>query len=225
MRNRGENQQKKNPHKILTNQPSSQYSIEKIYIYIFQKPKKHAEKNTRHHLQAHKTTNWQLTKKIIETKPKQEGDDKSSGRTQRDRWKKKKKKTWSPAREEREVGFFLSLSLSLDAGVFPVNNPFAPFPDIPILYTDLTIHKTKKSKFRSKEEKKTEDNRDETWQQSRVFSLSTKRVMFGLGFSRLLMAFRLLYIFTYGPKCSTEFITTYQSAQITVKAFWAYYYG
>jgi len=42
---------------------------------------------------------------------------------------KKPKKTWRPAREEREVGFFLSLSLDW-AGVLLVNNPFAPFPDI-----------------------------------------------------------------------------------------------
>lgn len=40
-----------------------------------------------------------------------------------------KRRTWRPAREERETGFFLSLSLSLVD--FPaVINPFAPFPDI-----------------------------------------------------------------------------------------------
>lgn len=38
-------------------------------------------------------------------------------------------RTWRPAREEREIGFFLSLSL-LAAEVLPVINPFAPFPDI-----------------------------------------------------------------------------------------------
>lgn len=35
--------------------------------------------------------------------------------------------TWRPAREERVVDFFLSLFW---AGVLPIINPFAPFPDI-----------------------------------------------------------------------------------------------
>lgn len=47
--------------------------------------------------------------------------------------KLKEKSTWRPAREEREVGFFLSLSLLLAAEAaefLPVIKPFAPFPDI-----------------------------------------------------------------------------------------------
>lgn len=50
------------------------------------------------------------------------------------KWENKRERrrdlrTWRPAREEREMGFFLSLSL-LAAEVLPVINPFAPFPDI-----------------------------------------------------------------------------------------------
>jgi len=42
---------------------------------------------------------------------------------------RERRRTWRPALEEREVGFFLSLSLRL-AGVLPVVKPFAPFPDM-----------------------------------------------------------------------------------------------
>jgi len=39
--------------------------------------------------------------------------------------------TWIPARDERETGLFLSLSLSLLAAVvFPATRPFPPFPAI-----------------------------------------------------------------------------------------------
>ena len=37
--------------------------------------------------------------------------------------------TWRPALEEREMGFFLSLSLE-EEGFLAVIKPFAPFPDI-----------------------------------------------------------------------------------------------
>lgn len=43
---------------------------------------------------------------------------------------RKGEETWRPAREERVVGFFLSLSLLDNTFVFPVSKPFAPFPDI-----------------------------------------------------------------------------------------------
>lgn len=50
------------------------------------------------------------------------------------REKKKKKQiivTWIPARDEREIGLFLSLSLSLLAAVvFAARSPFPPFPAI-----------------------------------------------------------------------------------------------
>ena len=42
-----------------------------------------------------------------------------------------KERTWRPAREDREVGFFLSLSFSLlRAAFFPIIKPLAPLPDI-----------------------------------------------------------------------------------------------
>lgn len=45
----------------------------------------------------------------------------------RERERKKEDDTCRPAREERETGFFLSLSLLLD---LPIIRPLAPFPDI-----------------------------------------------------------------------------------------------
>ena len=43
--------------------------------------------------------------------------------------KTKERSTWRPAQEEREMGFFLSLSL-LAVEVLPIIKPFAPFPGI-----------------------------------------------------------------------------------------------
>jgi len=43
--------------------------------------------------------------------------------------KRNNESTWRPAREERETGAFLSLSL-LAPDDFPVIKPLAPFPDI-----------------------------------------------------------------------------------------------
>lgn len=60
------------------------------------------------------------------------------------REKKKKKQiivTWIPARDEREIGLFLSLSLSLFAAVvFAARSPFPPFPAIAYLhFSELTF--------------------------------------------------------------------------------------
>jgi len=50
--------------------------------------------------------------------------------------KEKGEKTWIPARDEREIGRFLSLSFSLLAAVvFAARSPFAPFPAIDFTYT------------------------------------------------------------------------------------------
>ena len=45
-------------------------------------------------------------------------------------WRRERERgTWRPALEEREMGFFLSLSLE-EEGFLAVIKPFAPFPDI-----------------------------------------------------------------------------------------------
>lgn len=77
---------------------------------------------------------------------------------------KKKERTWRPAREEREMGFFLSLSLlPFRFEDFPIIKPFAPFPDI---FPRKLGFPQVEAKAESSREREGEDAKDPTKEKS-----------------------------------------------------------